>query len=436
MSKGSVRGMKPTLLFVVSALVAFSAGPDHWIGTWATAAQAARPANAQTFRNQTLRLIVHVSAGGAKLRIRLSNVFGDRPLAIGAVHVARRTNASEIDPASDRPVSFDRRRSVTVSPGSAVISDSIDLRVTPLSDLAVSLFFADEAVATTSHSLALQTSYVSAPGDFTGETKFPVAKTIASWPFLTGVDVAASSRAAAIVAFGSSTTDGDGSTKDANRRWPDVLAERLQKGGRSVELGVLNEGIIGNRLLTDSPAQASSPFGPILGEAGLKRFERDVLSQPSVKYVFIALGVNDILFPGFPFTPASEQVTVDAIVSGYRQLIARAHKKGIRVIGTTIPPFEGGTFTGAGLNVSFYTADREDARRAVNEWIRRSREFDAVVDFDEAVRDPARPIRLLPAYAAPDHLHVNDAGNVAQASAIPRALFRHHEEKKRKESNH
>jgi lysophospholipase L1-like esterase len=417
------RSLSVAILFLVVPTLGAARHPDHWIGTWAAAPQAARPASAQTFHNQTLRLIVHVSAGGARLRVRLSNAFGDRPLKIDRARVARRMAAAEIDKASDRPVLFQQRGSVSVTPGSAVVSDPIDLDVPPMSDLAVSFFFSGEAVATTAHVLALQTSYVSAPGDFTSEAAFPIGKTIASWPFLTGVDISASPQAATIVAFGSSTTDGDGSTSDANRRWPDILAERLQKSAQRIEAGVLNEGIIGNRLLRGSPTQAASPFGPILGEAGLKRFDRDVLAQPAVKYVFVALGVNDILFPGFPFTPPSERVTSDEVVDGYRELIARAHKKGIRVIGTTIPPFEGATFSGAGLNVSFYTAEREDTRRAVNEWIRNSRAFDAVADFDEAVRDPSRPTRLLPAYAASDHLHVNDAGNVAQADSIQLALL-------------
>ena len=247
-------------------------------------------------------------------------------------------------------------------------------------------------------------------------------------------DVAGSSGGAAIVAFGSSITDGDGSTKDGNRRWPDVLAERLQKGAdREPELGVLgilNEGIIGNRLLSDSqsPRQAGGPFGAVLerfgaglGPAGLARFERDVLDQAGVRYVILALGVNDILFPG-SFIPSTESVSAQSLISGNRQLIARAHKKGIRVIGTTIPPFEDATFHAP--TISFYTPEKELVRQEVNAWIRSSREFDAVVDFDEVLRDPSRPTRLLPAYDSGDHLHANDAGNVASANAIPLALFR------------
>lgn len=398
---------------------------EHWIGTWATAVQPAVAASAQSLRNQTLRLIVHTSAGGKKLRVRVSNTYGERPLVIGSAHIARRRTAADIESASDRILLFRGHSSTTVPARSMVVSDPVDLEVPALSDLAISLFFPEAAVATTSHSLAKQTNYVSADtGDFTASTKFPASNTIVSWPFLTGVDVATSSRGAAIVAFGASTTDGDGSTTDANRRWPDVLAERLQKtSGGTAELGVLNEGIIGNRLLFDTPHQADNPIFKILGEAGVTRFERDVLDQPGAKYVLICLGVNDILFPAFPFTPASEIVTAENIFAGYRQLIARAHEKGIRVIGTTIPPFEGSTFIAAELNLTLYTPEREKTRQAVNEWILHSGKFDGVVDFDAVTRDSAQPTQLLPAYAARDHLHVNDSGNVAQGNAIPLALF-------------
>jgi lysophospholipase L1-like esterase len=394
----------------------------HWVGTWAASAQPARPGSEPTFHGQSVRLIAHTSIGGRKLRVRLSNVYGDKPVRVGSACVARRTSAAEIDASSSRPLTFGGRKSTTVAAGSVAVSDPAELDVPALSDVAISLFFPETAVVGTSHQLALQTSYVSAEGsDATADAKFPVAKTITWWPLLTGVDVAASSRGASIVAFGSSTTDGDGSSRDANRRWPDVLAERLHETG--LELGVLNEGIIGNRLLNDSPRSASNPFGPILGEAGVTRFKRDVLDQPGVKFVMIGLGVNDILFPAFPFTPPSETVTADQIIAGYRQLVARAHSKGVRAIGTTIPPFEGATFKAAGLDLALFTPERERVRAAVNEWIRSGGGFDGVVDFDAAVRDPARPAQLLPAYAAPDRLHINDAGNVAQAGAVSLALF-------------
>ena len=398
---------------------------EHWIGTWAAAPQPARPGSPRTFRNQTLRLVVHTSVGGTKVRIKLSNTFGDRPLTIGSAHVARRTAGAEIDPASDRALLFRGRPSTSIPAQSTVVSDPVDLAVPALSDLAISLFFPDTVAETTSHTLALQTNYVSPQtGDAAGRAEFPVETTIVSWPFLTGVDVAASASGAAIVAFGSSTTDGDGSTRDANRRWPDLLAERLQQSSDGAsELGVLNEGLIGNRLLYDSPRGADNPFGRVLGQAGLARFDRDVLAQSGVKYVVIGLGVNDILFPAFPFTPPSETVTPADVINGYRQLIGRSHKKGIRVIGTTIPPFEDATFSSGALNLSLYTVERDRARQAVNEWIRHSAEFDAIVDFDEALRDPARPTRLLQEYASGDHLHANDSGNVAQANAFRLDVF-------------
>jgi len=413
-----------SILAVLASTPALGAGV-HWIGTWSTAPQAAPPSSADEFRNQTVRLIAHVSVGGKKLRIRVSNTFGEQPLVIGRAHVARPATGAEIDPASDRLLKFGGNASITIPARSEAVSDPVDLEIPALSDLAVSLYFPQVAQATTSHVLALQTNYVSSGiGDSTAAAKFPVEKTVSSWPFLTGVDVAASGHGAAIVAFGSSLTDGDGSTEDANRRWPDVLAERLQEAsGSAAELGVLNEGIIGNRLLNDSPPGPANPFGPMLGESGVKRFQRDVLAQSGIKFVLLCLGVNDILFPAFPFTPPTETVTAANIIDGYRQLIARAHAKGIRIIGTTIPPFEGAKFEAVGLNIDLYTPERDRARIAVNEWIRRSGAFDGVVDFDRAVRDPDRPARLLPAFAAEDGLHVNDAGNVAQANAISLTLF-------------
>jgi len=399
-------------------------GPSkQWIGTWATAAQPFLPKSLQTYRNQSLRLIVHTSAGGKRVRIKISNTYGDGPLLIGGAHIARRTAAAEIDPRSDRKLTFGGKSSTTIAAASDALSDPVDLEVPALSDLAISLFLPERTEAKTSHSMAKQTSYLSTEsGDSTAVVKFPVGKEIHTWPFLTGVDIEGRPGATAIVAFGSSLTDGDGTTTDKNRRWPDVLAERLQKrAGEKAEVGVLNEGIIGNRLLHDSPKVPDNPFGAGLGEAGLTRFERDVLAQAGVQYVIVGLGINDTLFPAFPFTPASEEVGPEDIISGYRQIIARAHKKGVRVIGTTNPPFENSDFEG--LVTAFYTSEREAERQKVNDWIRSSGEFDSVVDLDAVLRDPNRPTQLLPAYDSGDHLHPNDAGCVAEGNAFPLALF-------------
>src|SRR5215813_2041612 len=414
-------------VLAVTGLTAESNRKDQrWIGTWATAAQPSLP-KVQTYHNQTLRLIVHVSAGGSKVRIKISNTYGDQPLLIGAAHIARRATAAEINPASDRAVSFQGRSTVTIPARSTVVSDPVDLGVPALSDLAISLFFPESTAATTLHNLAKQTNYVSAEtGDHTADIKFPVDKTTRSWPFLTGVDVAASSRGAAIVAFGSSLTDGDGTTTDANRRFPDVLAERLQGSSHGkAELSVLNEGIIGNRLLNDSPPQAlGGRFGAVLGEKGLARFERDVLDQAGVKYVVLGLGINDIAFPG-SLTPASEKITSAMIIAGYRQLIARAHRHGIKIIGTTNPPIENGFLELAppAQPITFYTPEKEIVRQQVNDWIRSSGEFDGVVDLDQVLRDPSHPSQLLPNYDSGDHIHPNNAGCVAEANAFPLALF-------------
>jgi len=390
------------------------------------------PSRVQTLHFQTVRLIVHVSAGGSKVRIRLSNTFASEPIVIGAAHIARRTSGADIDPGSDRALTFRAHPSATIPAGGMVTSDPADLSVRALSDLTVSLFFPEPARATTAHILAVQTNYISAEnsGDLSSSARFPVAKTTTSWPFLTGVEVSAPPASAAIVAFGSSTTDGDGSTDDANHRWPDVLAERLLKqSGHTTTFGMLNLGIIGNRLLSDShsPGQSGGPFGSVLqsygdalGPSGLSRFERDVLDQPAVRYVILALGVNDMLFPG-SFIPASETVTAQSLIDGHRQLIARAHAKGIRVIATTIPPFGNATFRHPVIH--FYTPAKEAIRQQLNTWIRTSREFDGVIDFDEVLRDPGYPSQLLPAYDSGDHLHCNDAGYITSANSIPLSLF-------------
>ena len=394
----------------------------NWVGTWATAPQPSGP-TVQSFHDQTLRLIVHTSIGGSIVRIKISNTYGDRPMSIGAAHIGLRTSGAEIEPSSDRSLTFGKRHSADIKPGTTIESDPVGLDVPALADLAISIFLPDPTAVTTVHSLSKQTSYISESGDHSADRKFPVAKSIRNWPFLTGVEVMTSSRGTGIVAFGSSLTDGDGTTSDSNRRWPDVLAERLQKAGQT-ELGVLNEGIIGNRLLKDSPVEAvEGRFGRILGESGLARFERDVLAQPRVKYVIVGLGINDIAFPGSLTT--DDEVTVEMIIAGYRQLISHAHRKGVKIIGTTNPPFENSflALPPPAETILFYTPKKEIVRQKVNEWILRSGEFDGVVDLDKVLRDPNRPTRLNPAYDSGDHLHPNDSGAIVEAGAFPLNLF-------------
>jgi lysophospholipase L1-like esterase len=408
-------------LFLAIALLAL-AGPlpaaaresEKWIGSWSASPQHPMPGAAETFDNQTLRLIVHTSVGGARVRIRISNLFGDAPLTIGSAHVARRAKGATIDPASDRVLTFADRRSFTIPARSVATSDPVDLDIPALSDVAISLFLPKSTSAATTHVLALQTSHVAA-GDHTASADFPVAAATQSWPFLAAIDVATTAPASAVVAFGDSTIDGDGSTTDANARWPDVLARRLHAAGLPV--GVLNQGIIGNRLLRESPPQSAADFGEAFGEAAVTRFDRDALAQTGAGFVIVRLGVNDIAFPGV-FSPAAEAPTAEQLIAGYRTLIARAHDAGLRIIGTTISPFEGTT-----LAPGLHTPEKESVRQRVNAWIRESGAFDAIVDFDSVLRDPDHPTRLLPQYDSGDHLHPNDAGYAAAANAIPLTLF-------------
>ena len=389
-----------------------SAGTAHpetaWVSTWIASPQPPMPGSLDRYRAQTLRLVVHASAGGSQVRIRLSNLYGDTPLTIGAAHIAHRTTGADIDPDHDLALTFGGRTSVVLPAHATVLSDPARMEIPPLTDLSVSLYLPKGAAATTGHILAQQTSYVSHPGDSTGTVHFPVARRIGKWPFLTGVDVAATPPTFAVVVFGDSMVDGDGSTVDANQRWPDALAVRLQRAGRNV--AVLNAGLIGNRLLRGSPG--GKPYGAALGEAGTARFSREALDQVGAKVVIVRIGSNDIGFPG-TLAPSSESIHADDLIDGYRRLIALSRQHGASIVGTTIPPSEN-------ADISDYSTPAKDAiRQQVNAWIRNSGEFDAVLDADQILRDPTHPARVLPAYDSGDHLHPNDAGYRALASALP-----------------
>ncbi|RQP26020.1 SGNH/GDSL hydrolase family protein [Piscinibacter terrae] len=409
-------------MVALSAASLAQGAPRTWVGTWAAAPQPAFPGTVDRYQDVTLRLIVHTSLGGERVRIRLSNTHGLVPLTIAAAHVARRAGGGSIDASSDRALSFGGRADVVVAPGETVVSDPVDLDVPALSDLAVSLYAAGRIAASTVHALAQQTSYVSAGrGNVTGAEHLPNARTIDNWPFLTGVDVEVRGAAAAVVVLGDSLVDGDGTDPDTNTRWTDALAARLHKAGAEhANISVLNEGLIGNRLLYDSASRHAPgvpDFGHALGEAGVARFERDVLCQSGVRAVIIHLGTNDIGFGG-GVAPVGESATADSLIAGYRVLIARGHKAGLRVIGTTLTPVEGVTVLPA-----YDTPAKEAMRRVVNDWIRGSGEFDAVIDLDASLRDPLRQTRLLARLASGDHLHPNAAGYAAAAGEVPLDMF-------------
>jgi lysophospholipase L1-like esterase len=332
-----------------------------------------------------------VSIGGDRVRVVLSNEYGSTPLVIGAAHVALAGSGSAIVAGSDRALSFDGHPSVTIPPGAPVISDPVDLTVAPLSNVAVSLFLPQQTPLTTFHWEGVQTAYISPEGNFAGDSDMKADSTIKSRLFLSGIMVNTPPNARAVVAFGDSITDGATSTPDANHRWPDVLAGRLVKAG-GTPIAVLNEGISGARVLSDR-----------MGVNALARFDREVLSHPHADTIILMMGINDIGWPDCILAPHEPAPSADDIIDGYKQLIARAHLHGMRIIGATLTPFED-TFKGGPLE-GYYNTDKEQKRQAVNQWIRSSGAFDGVIDFDAVARDPNRPAHILAAFDSGDHLH-------------------------------
>ncbi|MGW1375411.1 SGNH/GDSL hydrolase family protein [Streptomyces sp. NPDC002446] len=411
------------LVAVLAPTPAAHAATEPFIGTWAASPTAVPASDSTEYKDQTLRQKVHLSVAGGSLRVRLTNEFGSSPLVIGGAHAARPSAggpATAIDPGTDRVLRFDGSASTTLAPGTQRWSDPIELPTTAGGDLVISLYLPQRTPGSTVHSAAYQRNFV-ANGDVTGKPDLTPTATTTSWHFLSGVavDSAGGKADSALVTLGDSITDGEHTQADANHRWPDLLAERLRGDEKLAGTGVVNAGIGGNRLLRDPnpvPGSPAESFAAYFGESGLKRFDRDVLRQPGARAVTVLLGINDLGVPGIA-APASEEVTAPQLIDGYKQLIQRAHQRGLKIFGATILPFEGNT-------LGYYTAQRESTRQAVNEWIRTSGAFDGVVDFDAVVRDPAHPGRLLPAYNGGDGLHPNDAGMAAMAKAFPLQLLR------------
>lgn len=413
-----ILNVQPPLL---AQAVKAAGGNERWVGAWATAlVELQRPGQGQgrgqapqgqppaqapqgpppvlAFNNQTLRQIVHVNLGGERIRVVLSNAFGTAPLAVGAAHVAMRDKNAAIAAKSDRPLTFSGSPTVTIPAGAAIVSDAVNLTVPAFADLAIDIYLPGDTAATmsplTTHSVGLQTNYVSPTGDHSGAPDMPVEKTTQSWFFLARVEVMAPEQTGVVVAIGDSITDGTRSTPDTNNRWPDHLARRLS--AQKIKMGVLDLGISGNRLLVDGA-----------GPNALSRFDRDVLVQPGVTHLIVLEGINDIRRTAPP-------VSVPDLIMAHRQIVERAHARGLKVFGGLLTPFE----------PNVWTPENEAKRQALNEWIRTSKVYDAVIDFDGAVRDPSRRTQILPKFDSGDHIHPSDAGYQAMANAIDLALLK------------
>jgi lysophospholipase L1-like esterase len=402
------------ILFAIAAVPGYT--QTHWIGTWGAAPSpqiidtSRMQADRFQLESQTIREIVFASAGANTIRIRLSNAYGAESIEIGDVHVALHGDKSGILPGSDRVVTFGGAPRINIPPNAVVLSDPVKLDVLPGHEVAVSMFLPKHTLAGGIHYGAQQTAYLAA-GDLTAAPAFDNPSSITSWLFLTGLDALVPESGGTIVAFGDSITDGAASANDANHRWPNFLARRLIAQNRT-DLGVVDEGIGGNRVLHDA-----LPVSIGFGVNGLARYGPDVLEQPGARYVIVLEGINDIGHGGSS-APASEIVSADEIIAGLKQMIARAHERGLKIFGGTLTPFVGTVYPG------YYTPEKEVKRKAVNYWIRSSGAFDGVVDFDKAIQDPSDPGRMLPKYDSGDHLHPNDAGYKAMADAIDLSLFR------------
>jgi lysophospholipase L1-like esterase len=391
-----------------SAVLAFGEN-GHWVTTWTTSNAASdRPA---TFSNQTIREVVHTTIGGSAVRLRLSNTFGTRAIHLDSVFIGLQKDGAVLVPHSNHAVTFGGSRSIVIPEGAEVLSDPVSFSVGQEQNLAISLFVAGDTGPATVHGSAFQTNYVSDAGNFTAlEDANQFGKTTGSWYFMSAVEVMTpTSVKGAVIALGDSITDGASARPDKNERWTDVLARRLLSS--HTEIAVLNAGIGGNRVLTSSPCW---------GQNALARLGRDVLAQAGIAAVILFEGTNDI---GQPDTHTLDNnpclsrtpVTADEIIVGYKQIVARTHARGVKIFGATILPYQGfGAWTTAG----------EAKRVAVNQWIRTSGEFDGLIDFDAALRDPATPTRMAPQYDSGDHLHPGPAGHEAMGNAVDLALFK------------
>ncbi len=394
----------PVLLLALSAAAnAQSPERPQWVGTWAASPMPALGGfTVHPFAATTLREIVHVSNGGEQIRIRFTNEFGTDPLTISDAHAALSAGGAAIKDGTDHAVTFGGAASVRIAPGAAVFSDPVALSVPALSDVAISFYLPNQVMrAETYHAFADQDNFL-ADGDVAGANSLPQPTTITSWYFIDGVDVPAAEGSRAIVTLGDSITDGAHSTLNANLRWPNVLANRLKQEHGMENISVLDEGIGGNRVLNETA-----------GPSALSRLDRDVLAQDGVKYVIVLESINDIGRLAH-LTAPEDDINAQELETALKQIADAAHEHGIKAYGATLTPYGG---------ANYYSEKGEQVREAVNDWIRRSGTFDAVIDFDQITRDPQKPTWFNPAYDSGDHLHPGDEGYKAMGAGIDLKLF-------------
>nr|WP_225737528.1 SGNH/GDSL hydrolase family protein [Dyella acidiphila] len=395
---------KPIIAFALSSFIAAAAAgaSPHWVDTWSGVPDSPGP----LLKAQSVREFARVSVGGDSVRIRLSNLFGSAPLTVGPVHLAVHASGTSIVPGSDHTLLFDGKPTITIAKGDSVWSDPLPMTVQPLQELAVSFYVPPGNVdgPATVHRNAIATSYINETGDATAAVQFPADENSGSRFLLTDIAVSGPAARQTVVTFGDSITEGVGSKQDANQRWPDQLAARLHADPKLAAIGVANAGIGGNRILHDD-------FGP----NALSRFDRDALDKPGVHWILLLEGINDIGGSGWAIA-AKDKISAQQIIDGMKTLIARAHTRHIKIYGATLTPYGGNGWP-------YHSVAGEQAREAVNSWIRSSGAFDGVIDFDRAIRDPAHPLQMQAAYDSGDHLHPNGAGYQAMANAIDLKLF-------------
>ncbi|MBN2102885.1 SGNH/GDSL hydrolase family protein [bacterium] len=374
-----------------------------WVGTWGTAQQLVEPRNMPPKKpglsNNTLRQIVQVSVGGKQLRVKFSNKFSTSPVTMKSTHIAVSREGSTIDTETEQVLLFEGEPEVTMEPGAAVTSDLCNFLLKPRSRVAITIYFGETSPDVTGHPGSRTTSYL-LEGNKVSAENFPDAAQTDHWYVIDGIDVRVPEAAAAVAVLGNSITDGRGSGTNRQNRWPDELARRLQENPGTLLVAVLNMGVGGNCVLRQC-----------LGPSALNRFGRDVKERAGVRWLIILEGINDI---GGTQDAAEADSVADNLIAAFEQMIDQAQNEDILVYGATLLPFGG----------SFYDTEyREAARKTVNEWIRNSGRFNAVIDFDAAMRDPENPLYLLPEADTGDHLHPNETGHRMMAEAVDLTLF-------------